>query len=78
MFDTEKMPEVSDRDIKMAQNLSREDYKRIKRMNKEQLIAYLRRIWARGYNAGHSVGLREAAEAERANEELEPAEKGEG
>ena len=34
------------------QTMKRDDYKAVKRMNKEQLTAYLKRIYMRGYEAG--------------------------
>ena len=35
--------------------LTRADYKTIKHMDKNQLSAYLQRIYLRGYNAGKEV-----------------------
>ena len=37
---------------KNANLLSREEYRAIKQMDKEQLTAYLRRLYRRGYDAG--------------------------
>lgn len=36
----------------MNNRLRREDYKKIKAMNREQMSAYLQRVWKRGYDAG--------------------------
>ena len=41
--------------------LKREDYKAIKRMDKEQLTAYMVRVFRRGYDAG----IKAAANAEQ-------------
>ena len=38
--------------MKQAQQMSREDYKAVKHMDKVQMIAYLQRIYRRGYEAG--------------------------
>ena len=35
-----------------AQTMKRDDYKAVKHMNKEQLTAYLKRVYMRGYEAG--------------------------
>lgn len=32
--------------------LKRDDYRKVKQMNKEQLNAYLEKIWYQGYDAG--------------------------
>jgi len=32
--------------------MRREDYKRVKHLNKEELTQYLSRIWMRGYTSG--------------------------
>lgn len=39
--------------------LRREDYKAIKRMDRQQMDAYLQRIYMRGYEAG--AGIKKAA-----------------
>ena len=39
--------------------MKREDYKAIKHMNKEELEAYLKRIYERGYREGVSAVARE-------------------
>ena len=35
--------------------MKREDYKAIKHMNKQQLTAYLQRVFMRGYEAGQKA-----------------------
>ena len=45
------------------QQMKREDYKAVKHMNKEQLTAYLQRVYRRGFDAGAAAaaGLKKAA-----------------
>ena len=42
----------TDEAVKRAAEISREDYKAIKHMNKVELTHYLSRIYKRGYEAG--------------------------
>ena len=42
----------SEAEVIEAQTMKREDYKRIKHMNKDQLTMYMSRIYLRGYNKG--------------------------
>lgn len=66
----------TDEAVKRAAEISREDYKTIKHMDKVALAAYLSRVWKRGYDAGYQAAvksvapqLREAAELKAANKE---------
>lgn len=66
----------TDEAVKRAAEISREDYKAIKHMDKVVLAAYLSRVWKRGYDAGYQAAvksvapqLREAAELKAANKE---------
>lgn len=66
----------TDEAVKRAAEISREDYKAIKHMDKVALAAYLSRVWKRGYDAGYQAAvksvapqLREAAELKVANKE---------
>lgn len=49
----------TDEAVKQSQQMSREDYKAIKHMDKIQLTAYMQRVYWRGYKAG--VAAAEAA-----------------
>ena len=66
----------TDEAVKRAAEISREDYKTIKHMDKATLAAYLSRVWKRGYDAGYQAAvesvapqLREAAELKAADKE---------
>lgn len=66
----------TDEAVKRAAEISREDYKAIKHMDKVALASYLSRVWKRGYDAGYQAAvksvapqLREAAELKAANKE---------
>ena len=47
----------------MSIQLKREDYKKIKRMDRQQMAAYLQRVFHRGYEAGLKVSAGKALEA---------------
>lgn len=42
--------------------MRREDYKAVKHMNKEELTAYLERIYKRGFEVGYKAGVEALAE----------------
>lgn len=42
--------------------MKREDYKAVKHMNKEELTAYLERIYKRGFEVGYKAGVEALAE----------------
>lgn len=44
-------------------DIRREDYKKIKHMNKHELTEYLHRIYSRGYEAGMKAAKEEQAKA---------------
>lgn len=44
------------------QQLTREQYKMIKRMDKAALVAYLGRVYLRGYNAGKKAAIESGGE----------------
>lgn len=52
----------TDEAVKRAAEISREDYKAIKHMNKVELTHYLSRIYKRGYEAGSVAAQKAAAE----------------
>lgn len=41
--------------------MKREDYKAVKHMNKEELTAYLERIYKRGFEVGYKAGVEDLA-----------------
>lgn len=43
---------TTSRRVQKMNNIKREDYKAIKRMNRTELSAYLQRVWRRGFDAG--------------------------
>ena len=49
--------------IDLADSVSHEEYKSIKHMNKVELVAYMRRVWQRGYDVGHEAGVKAAQQA---------------
>ncbi len=65
--------------LKLADSVSREEYKAVKHMSKVELVSYMSRVWQRGYDKGHEDGVREAQAAFNAKglSEHTPAETGE-
>ena len=53
--------------------LTREDYRKVKRMDREQMDAYLMRIFKRGYDAGKKA-ISDRIKMAEANAMLEQAE----
>lgn len=52
MSKTRMVKKYTDEAIEQSLQISREDYKAVKHMDKVQLTAYLRRVFLRGYDAG--------------------------
>lgn len=65
----------TDEAVKRAAEISREDYKTIKRMDKATLAAYLSRVWKRGYDAGYQAAVKSVAPQLREAAELKAADK---
>lgn len=63
MSKTRMVKKYTDEAMKQSQQISREDYKAVKHMDKVQMTAYLQRVYRRGYEAG--VAAAEAAAKER-------------
>ena len=61
--------------VKRAAEISREDYKTIKHMDKATLAAYLSRVWKRGYDAGYQAAVKSVAPQLREAAELKAADK---
>ncbi len=55
-----RVSRYTDEAVAAAASLGRDEYKGIKSMNKIELVAYLHRVYRRGYEKGHEDGLREA------------------
>lgn len=65
----------TDEAVKRAAEISREDYKTIKHMDKATLAAYLSRVWKRGYDAGYQAAVKSVAPQLREAAELKAADK---
>lgn len=65
----------TDEAVKRAAEISREDYKTIKHMDKATLAAYLSRVWKRGYDAGYQAAVKSVAPQLREAAELKVADK---
>lgn len=65
----------TDEAVKRAAEISREDYKTIKHMDKVTLAAYLSRVWKRGYDAGYQAAVKSVAPQLREAAELKAADK---
>ncbi len=57
--------------------MRREDYKAVKHMDREQMNAYLERVYKRAYRAGYEAGIRRGYRNPPAIE-ISPEEPGEG
>ena len=65
----------TDEAVKRAAEISREDYKTIKHMDKATLAAYLSRVWKRGYDAGYQAAVKSVAPQLREAAELKATDK---
>ena len=65
----------TDEAVKRAAEISREDYKTIKHMDKATRAAYLSRVWKRGYDAGYQAAVKSVAPQLREAAELKAADK---
>ena len=63
--------------MKQAQQLSREQYKTIKHMDKVELADYLGRVYRRGYEAGYEAAIEQAKAQVAADEAALLAQSGE-
>lgn len=60
----------TDEAMKQSQQISREDYKAIKHMDKVQLTAYLQRVYHRGYMDGVAATAEAAANEQKSEEAI--------
>lgn len=59
MSKTRKVQKYSDTAIERAKKMSKEDYQRIKHMNKIELVHYLDRLCNAAYKEGYDRGVQE-------------------
>lgn len=70
MSKTRMVKKYTDEAMKQSQQLSREDYKAIKHMDKVQLTAYLQRVYNRGYMDGVTATAEAAANEQKSEEAI--------
>lgn len=73
MSKTRMVKKYTDEAMKQSQQISREDYKAVKHMDKVQLTAYLQRVYKRGYDAGYQAAVKSVAPQLKEAAELKDA-----
>lgn len=70
MSDTRTVQKYTDKAIERAKSLTKEDYRRIKHMNKIELANYLDHLYALAYSDGYKAARDHYT---KADEKVEPA-----
>ena len=70
MSETHMVKKYTDEAMEQSKQISREDYKAIKHMDKVQLTAYLQRIYRRGYMDGVTATAEAAANEQKSEEAI--------